>query len=149
MNVIIRKCPNHPLQMEVDIDDLSLVAEGGNVTKLNFQLYKKDPTLRQRCTLKTFPDPGNVTFEDAFLSYLGVRDGGLRHWAISDQDGTRIADYFDDNSTGQPHSLEHNRGTPTATELRYMELNEQLDDDAIAEWLNLHFADAFLYDIND
>jgi hypothetical protein len=140
MTVMISRYANHPTQVEVEIEDHSRVGEGGNVTKMYFQLHHAHPVARQRCSIAEHPKRGNVTFEDSFLSYLGVRDQ-LRHWAISEIDGVRTADYYDyHNATGnRPHSVVYKPGQPGSTEMRFIEMDEHIDDAAVAAWLHAHF----------
>jgi hypothetical protein len=148
MTIIISRYPNHPLQVLVEIQDLQNTTAADNVTKLSFQLYDGELSKRQRCIRKTVPKADNITFENSFLSYLGVRDQ-LRHWAISGRDGTRMADFYDDNSTGKPHSILFDKGEPTTSEVRYIQLDEQLADSDITAWLNAHFTNSKVYDMND
>lgn len=148
MSVVISQYANHPLQMLVEVENLEAVPRGGNVTKLEFQLYAEHPGKRQRCTQAEFKDPGNASFENSFLSYLGVHDQ-LRHWTISNEAGDRIADYFDDNTTARPHSIHFDRDGPHPSELRYVQIDEQLDADSVAAWLEAHFPHRHVYDVND
>jgi hypothetical protein len=150
MTVTIHRFPSHPLQVDVEIEYTEDLDRSGNNTVVSFQLLDSDPEKRYLCTKYSQADPGNVTFEDSMLSFLGMQNN-LRHWAIGDKDdGIRIADYFDHNTEQhEPHSVHFNRNEPDFSELRYIDFNEQLTETQIQEWLDSHFFDKHMYDQTD
>eukprot|EP01046_Picozoa_sp_COSAG06_P035055 COSAG06_NODE_3726_length_4971_cov_20.589901_2_plen_786_part_00 len=152
MTIIMSRHANHPTQVQVEIEDRSIVDAGGNVTKMFFQLHNADVTTRQRCTLVDYPaERHNITFENSFLSYLGVRDQ-LRHWAVSDNDGARMVDYYDyhNSTSNKPHSVVYKPGQSGSAEMKIYEMDEQIDDGAVAAWLHVHFHGANnLYNMSD
>ena len=149
--ITVSRYPNHPLQVYVEVEDFT--DPSGNMTKMSFQLTDSKPDQRRYCYQESVKDPGNVTIEDSFLSFLGMR-GGLRHWSISPVDletgeqAAKLADYFDyatsgnqtGNQTGnQPHSLHVNRNELDFNEVRYVSFEEELNATEVGDWLRSQF----------
>lgn len=151
--IIITRYPSHPLQMHVQIKDESDTLENASETvSFDFQVHDASPVARQYCAMDVSETPANHTFEDSFLSFLGVRDS-LRHWSISDEDGgSKLVDYFDsdDASTNnRPHSIHMGRGTKDFSEFRYSEFQDELNATEIQSWLDRFFVSPSLYDTDD
>ncbi len=147
--IVISRYPSHPLQMHVQIEDESNSLENSsNAISFDFQVHDALPLTRQFCSMDVGETVANNTFEDSFLSFLGMRDN-LRHWSIGNEDGEKLVDYFDTNDNHEPHSIHMGRGTKEFTEFRYTEFEEELDDASIESWLARHFADSSVYDLDD
>jgi hypothetical protein len=108
---------------------------------MTFQLSDLKTSQRKYCYQESLRDSGNITMEDSFLSFLGMRKG-LRHWSITPVDldtgeaAEKMADYFDYAAPGNPpHSVHLNRNEKDFTEVRYVEFNEDLNTSEVNDWL--------------
>ncbi len=122
---------------------------------MSFQLVDSNPDERKFCSEEAMPDPGNITMENAFMSFLGMR-GGLRHWSVSPVDletgeqADKFADYYDYASPGNPpHSVHLGMGDESHSEIRYSDFKQQLNDTEVEDWLASHFTRSAMYDVSD
>jgi hypothetical protein len=148
--VTIQRFPNHPFQVEVTVETKTI---GGNMTQMYFQISDDEKHLRQRCFKQIVPDPQDplASFDNLTISYLGT-EGLLRRWAVSDKDNIPIGHYYDFNNESNgfpPHSVRYTFGglTPEFSGERFIDMNTNMSEAAVQDWLDDEFAHAYLYDV--